>query len=161
MIQRLQTVYLGMIVVILVLLCTMEIIDYMPVVTDGTGLQYKLNLFYFNKFEKGVLVESKLQIGLIILTSIAIGLSSFVIGMFKDRKKQIKFAWINMGVLVALVVAFLVKAMLYIGDFQSENMRLLSIIGLSILFFTLYLNLRSIMLIKRDEELVRSADRIR
>jgi len=40
-------------------------------------------------------------------------------------------------------------------------MRLLSIIGLSILFFTLYLNLRSIMLIKRDEELVRSADRIR
>jgi amino acid transporter len=89
------------------------------------------------------------------------GLSAFIIGSYKDRKKQIKFGWINMVAIVLLVVAFLVKAILFIPNFDSSNLLVLSIFGMSIFFFIIYLNLRAIMLIKKDEELVRSADRIR
>ncbi len=158
MIQRLQTVYLALIIVILVLLCSIEIMHYRTVVP---ALEYKLNLFYFNKFENGALTETHMQFGLITISSIIMGLTAFIIGSYKDRKKQIKFGWINMVAIILLIVAFLVKAVLFIPGFDSSNLMVLSIFGLSIFFFIIYLNLRAIMLIKKDEELVRSADRIR
>ena len=158
MIQRLQTVYLALIIVILVLLCSIEIMHYRTAVPV---LEYKLNLFYFNKFDNGVLTETHIQFGLITISSIIMGLTAFIICSYKDRKKQIKFGWVNMVAIILLVVAFLVKAVLFIPQFDSANLLVLSIFGLSIFFFMIYLNLRAIMLIKKDEELVRSADRIR
>ncbi len=122
---------------------------------------YELNLFYFKIIENGMLKETQLQIGLIAITSVVIGLSAIIIGSYKDRKKQIRLSWINLIAIIILVIAFLTKAILFIPNFDSSNLLILSVVGLSIFFFIIYLNLRAIMLIKKDEELVRSADRIR
>jgi hypothetical protein len=161
MIQRLQSVYLFIIILILVLLCSIDTIHYIQLIPDGKTIEYKINLFYFNYFENGQLVESKLQWVLILLTSIAIGLSTTAIAMYKNRPKQIKICWALFGSLFFLTLTFLVKTMVYIPSFDSQNLLLPSMFGLTLLFFNFYLAVRSITLIKKDEELVRSADRIR
>lgn len=161
MIQRLQSVYLFTIILILVLLCSMDTIHYIQIIPEAKSIEYKINLFYFNYFENGQLVESTLQWGLILLTSITIGLCTMAITLYKNRPKQIKICWAVFTSLFFLTLAFLVKAMVYIPSFDSKNLLLPSLFGLSLLFFNFYLVVRSITLIKKDEELVRSADRIR
>jgi hypothetical protein len=58
-------------------------------------------------------------------------------------------------------VAFAVKAYLFIPNFSSDKMMISSIFGIAIFLFIVYLNVRVYVLIKKDEDLVRSADRIR
>ncbi len=161
MIQRLQSVYLLTIILILVLLCSMDTIHYIQLIPEGKSIAYKINLFYFNYFENGQLIESKLQLGLIALCAITIGLCTMAISSYKNRPKQIKLCW---GVFTShffLTLSFLVKTMVYIPSFDSKNLLLPSMFGIALLFFNFYLVIRSIALIKKDEELVKSADRIR
>ncbi|MFN5919762.1 MAG: hypothetical protein ACK45I_00525, partial [Bacteroidota bacterium] len=60
-----------------------------------------------------------------------------------------------------LIAALFVKAVMDIPGFTFAGQSMQSVFALALLFFTAYLNMRAIMLIKKDEELVRSADRIR
>jgi hypothetical protein len=111
--------------------------------------------------ENGLLVDSQLQIILILLVSIIIGLSIFILMNYKNRLIQMKFTLFNMVVILSLLAAFTVKAYHYIPNFNAEKLLLPSIIGIALFLFVAYLNLRVFFLIKKDDELVRSADRIR
>jgi hypothetical protein len=51
--------------------------------------------------------------------------------------------------------------MVYIPAFDSKNLLLPSMFGIALLFFNFYLIVRSIHFIKKDEDMVKSADRIR
>lgn len=161
MIQRIQSVFLGMIVVIIACLCGIDVLHLVYVEPDSKTTEYVLNLFYFNKLENGVLLESHLQYGLILIASIVISLSIFILLNYKNRVKQMQFTMINMVALLALVAAFATKAYLFIPSFSSEKMMASSILGITLFLFVLYLNIRVFYLIKKDEDLVRSADRLR
>lgn len=161
MIQRIQSVYLLSVILILVLLCSMDTIHYVQVIPDAKTIEYKINLFYFNYFENGNLVETKIQLSLISLSAITIGLCSMAIAQFKNRTQQIKICWAAFASLFFLTLAFLVKTMVYIPSFDSKNLLLPSMFGIALLFFNFYLIVRSIHLIKKDEDMVKSADRIR
>jgi uncharacterized membrane protein len=52
-------------------------------------------------------------------------------------------------------------AALKIPGFNMSSLSFASTFGIALMIFMFYLNWRAIMLIKRDEELVKSADRIR
>jgi hypothetical protein len=161
MIQRVQSVFLVMIILIVGTLCSIKVLHFVVVEPNIKTTEYALNLFYFNKFENGLLVESKLQFLLIFLASIVIGLSTYTLISFKDRIKQMKFTLINMVALSALVIAFFTNAYLYAPNFTSEKLMVNSMIGITLILFVLYLNIRVFYLIKKDEALVKSADRLR
>ena len=161
MIQRIQSVFLLIIIIIAASLCGMSILHLVYIEPEAKTTEYVLNLFYFNKLENGVLIESNLQIGLILITSIVIGLSAYILLNFKNRVRQMSFTQINILAIISLIAAFAVKAYLYIPNFSSEKMMLSSMFGITLMLFMLYLNIRVYFLIKKDEDLVRSADRIR
>jgi competence protein ComGC len=161
MIQRIQSVFLVLIMVLVAVLCTTTILHLVYVEPESKTTEYVLNLFYFNKLENGVLMESKLQIGLISISSLVIGMSLFVLLNCKNRVKQMSFTLINMLAIISLLTAFAVKAVLFVPNFSSDKLMMGSIIGIALFLFMVYLNIRVYYLIKKDEELVRSADRIR
>ncbi|MDZ4666513.1 MAG: DUF4293 family protein [bacterium] len=161
MIQRIQSVFLLLIILLVATLCGISILHLVYVEPEANTTEYVLNLFYFNKLQNGVLIESNLQIGLILIASLVIGLSTYVLMNYKNRLRQMSFTQINLLAIISLIVAFIVKAYLFIPDFKSEKMMLSSIFGIAIFLFIVYLNIRVYLLIKKDEELVRSADRIR
>jgi hypothetical protein len=80
---------------------------------------------------------------------------------YKNRVKQMQFTLINMLALFSLLAVFFVKAYLFVPNFSSEKLMLPSMIGITLFIFLIYLNIRVYYLIKKDEELVKSADRLR
>jgi len=161
MIQRIQSVFLLIIIIIAASLCGMSILHLIYIEPETKTTEYVLNLFYFNKLENGILIESNLQIVLILLTSIVIGMSVFILVNFKNRIRQMSFTQINVLAILSLIATFGFKAYLYIPNFSSNKMMLSSMFGITLMLFMLYLNIRVYFLIKKDEDLVKSADRIR
>lgn len=160
MIQRLQSVFLGLIILITATLCGISIL-HLSYGSEAGSVEYLMNFFYFRRMDNGVLTESHLQWELILLAALVIGLSLYILLDYKNRVRQIRFTWVNLALILALVIAFIVKAYQFVPDFQSDRLMLPSVFGIALLLFPIYLNVRVYYLVKRDEDLVRSADRIR
>lgn len=160
MIQRIQTIYLLAIVIIISTLCGVNIIH--ATITSANGsTEYLLNLFYFTVKQNTAVTETHLQWGLILIAAIIIGLSVLAIMSFKDRAKQMLYCKINFLAMIALIAAITAKTYSYIPGFSFSMLMLPSIFSLSFLIFMLYLNWRALALIQKDDELIKSADRIR
>jgi hypothetical protein len=160
MIQRLQSVYLIAIMAIGILVSTGTLLTG-TISTEGLVTEYELSLLYFKVKENGTLVSSEIQFVLISILALVIGWSMSVLLSFKNRAKQIKLAKWNYLFMVMLILALFAKAVMYIPNFQFGMLRVDSVFGIALLLFMIYLNFRTIMLIKRDEALIKSADRIR
>ena len=70
-------------------------------------------------------------------------------------------AKLNFVVIGMYLSAVLAKAFTQIPNFTFANMTLKASIGLALIIFMLYLNLRALLLMRKDDELVKSADRLR
>jgi hypothetical protein len=160
MIQRLQTLYFAAIIIICASLCSGAIIKVVQPLSDGSQGSYSLNVFYYTTNEYNQ-PTSNLQIELIALASIIIGLATVCIFSYKDRMKQIKLAKTNYLMFTLLILAVYGKAAMLIPDFSLAKVFPYSMFGLVMMLFMFYLNWRAIRLIKKDEDLVKSADRIR
>lgn len=160
MLQRLQTIYLFAIVALGIIVSTGTLLTG-TVSTEGLVTQYELSLIYFKVKENGILQSSEIQYGLILILSAIIGWTLNVIFSYKNRVKQIKLAKWNYLFIAMLLTAVFAKAVMYIPDFNFGTQHMNSMFGIALIIFMAYLNFRATMLIKRDEELVRSADRIR
>ncbi|MBW7844430.1 MAG: DUF4293 family protein [Bacteroidia bacterium] len=166
MIQRIQTVYLFAIIILALITCSGQIIDFQDRIpgqteTQGTAIAYQLNAVFFNTYQNGSLVNSEIQYGLIILVSLIVGWTLNIILKFKNRKRQLLLTKINFIIIGSYLAAVLAKAFTQIPNFTFANMTLKASIGLALIFFMLYLNLRALLLIRKDEELVKSVDRLR
>lgn len=160
MIQRLQTVYFIAIIIIAAVSCSGQLISSHQML-PGLVKDYTLNAIYFKVFENGILVSSQIQFMLILLTSVLIGWTINIILTYKNRVKQIRYTKINFAVITIYILALFVQAFILIPDFSLSGLSLKSTFGVALLIFMLYLNMRALMLIKKDEELVRSVDRLR
>lgn len=171
MIQRLQSLYLFAIIILALITCTGQLIDFREQLLsgvrnpDGTiesvSQTYTLNAVYLNKYENGILQNSEIQFVLITLVAILVGWTLNVILGFKDRKKQILHAKLNFIVIGVYLLAVIVTAYTKIPGFTFVGMTIKASIGMALIVFMLYLNLRALLLIKKDDDLVKSADRIR
>jgi hypothetical protein len=159
MIQRLQTIYFIAIVIICIVACTGSLVNYVEQ-TPGMVKIYSLNFIYLKYWENGNLMKSTIQFELIALVSLVIGWTINIILGYKNRKRQMTHAKLNFLFIALLIFVLFVKAFT-IPNFAFTTLSMQSTFGLALLFFTLYLNLRALMLIRKDEELVKSADRIR
>ncbi len=160
MIQRIQTVYFIAIILIAAVSCGGALINSHQM-TAGLVTDYIINGIYFKKYENGVIVSSEIQYINIALISLVIGWTLNIILGFKNRVKQMRDTKINFVFIAALIIAINVKAFVSIPEFDFSSLTVKSVMGMALLIFMLYLNLRALLLIRRDENLVRSADRIR
>lgn len=160
MLQRLQTLYFLAIIIICIVLCSGAVISIHT--TEGNiSKDYVLNVLMFNVYENQVQTESQIQYALAAIVAIILGWTLKVIFSYKDRNKQIKAARINFLFMLLLLLAVFSTATMKIPGFRLASLTTASVFGLAFILFMFYLNWRAIMLIKRDEELVKSADRIR
>jgi hypothetical protein len=160
MIQRLQTVYFIAIIIIAAVSCSGQLITSHQML-PGLVKDYTLNSIYFNIYENGSLVSSQIQYMLILLTSVLIGWTINIILTYKNRVKQIRYTKINFAIIAVYILGLFTRAFMLIPDFNFGGLSLKSTFGVALLIFMLYLNMRALMLIKKDEDLVRSVDRLR
>ena len=156
MIQRPQTVMLS--IIIMLMLAGMFLPNWEKTSADGisSASQNAWNLY----FKSGNLEESKTRIYLAGLMALVAGLSAFSISKFKNRLLQMKLGFgITLGIAATLIFMMM-------GSNEGEAMldagkqgRYLS--GFYLLFIALFSNIISNRLIRKDENLVRSMDRIR
>jgi hypothetical protein len=160
MIQRLQTIYFIAIILVCAMACGGSLINVHQM-SEGLVKDYIMNLIYLSSYENGVMVASNIQYELIALVSIVIGWTINIILCYKNRKRQMLHTKINFLLIAVLIVVLFAKAFTTIPDFAFSTLSMQSTFGLALLFFMLYLNLRALMLIRKDDELVKSADRLR
>lgn len=135
---------------------------YVKPTGPDTAELYSLNLWTLQMSDvKGQVLSTETQwlSGTLMLALLAFTL--FIIFSFKNRPRQIQLARINYLLILALALGFLANAARIIADFSFQALINGAMIGLLLFVLMLYLNFRALMLIKKDEELVRSADRIR
>lgn len=157
MIQRPQTVLLGL--VALFMLASLFLPNWEKTSKDGKSFarQNSLELSFHLGDNKA---DKKNRVHLTLLMGLVAGLSSYSISRYKNRLLQMKLGFaITLGIAATLIF-------LMLGSREGEALfdpdakgRYLS--GFYLLFLALFSNIASNRLIRRDENLVRSMDRIR
>jgi Domain of unknown function (DUF4293) len=173
MIQRIQTVYLVAIIVLVSIMCTGSLLSIKQQNTNNGIDEYDLNIFYFKhtavqnamlngkETQTSAIKSISLQYGLIAIAAILIGLTLTIMFSYKNREKQMKLTRLNFLIMSMLYAALFAKAINYMPGFEFGKLMPYSSIGVMLMIFNLYLNWRVLRLIKKDDELVKSADRIR
>jgi hypothetical protein len=164
MIQRIQSIYLLAIVLISVLLFFLPISTKIIPADVSKNIpkiiSYKVDLSGIEKYENATLISSTKNYILCIL-NIATGvLAAVIIFLYKKRRVQIKFS--RLGILI--VTAFIAVDFYFSDSLGKEYGPDISTIYLSGSYFPviqIILLILAIRAIKKDDELVRSADRIR
>lgn len=157
MIQRIQTVYLALATILLVLPVLLE--TSFIVITDkaGTYSLTALGIVFLNGNASSTVLNSYPLIGAMVL---GLFLSVYAIAQFKSRPFQVKLvrlALVIQLVFVGLIIFYFTKMESLVAETIDVNYSPFLAIPLvcMVLFF---LAARGI---KKDEELVRSADRLR
>ncbi len=156
MIQRPQTVLLAIIVILMIV--AMFLPNWEKTSKDGSA-RARQNAVGLH-FSSGEKEESKTRVHLAALMILVAGVSAWSLTRYQNRLLQMKLGFgITLGIAATLIF-------LMLGSREGEAMvdpdkqgRFLS--GFYILFIALFCNIISNRLIRRDENLVRSMDRIR
>lgn len=157
MIQRPQSVLLG--IIVLLMLTALFLPNWKKTSQDGTQTaeQSAFHLTITNK-EAPVDERPRYYLGAAIL--LVAGLAAYSISQFKNRKRQMMIGFgISLSLALTLVAMMLgIKEGEAFFDVKTEG-KLLP--GFYTLFLALFANIISNRLIRKDERLVRSMDRIR
>jgi hypothetical protein len=155
MLQRIQSVYLALIVLIFGALFFMP---FAQVVSAETTYQ-------FNAFGIKMTDGSYLRTAYYVLAAVVIVMiyNIVILAYFKNRVMQIKLAKLN-GIVLAMIIGLVVLSVDHMatGLLIAETEPTVEYgLGTYLLFLPLILNYLAIKAIRKDEELVRSADRLR
>lgn len=163
MLQRIQSVYL-----LLAVLCGAVIFLTAFNTFNFQQIEFNFSLFGLHQMKgEPVLNYSASSYTLVLICSIFLVLNIYSIFLFKNRKKQVKICGLGILVLASLCVA----EFFFANHHQSKIAEILNVeiskieinygIGTLMPILALLMNFLAIRAIKKDEELVRSADRIR
>lgn len=152
MLQRIQTIYLLLVIVFIILAIFFPFVTFINV-----GVVTQFNSFGLDPSPEGVSIMLPIYIGLFMI----IGVSIATIGLFKNRKRQLLFGKINyILILLTLVLLFI--------DVDSLSEKLLDVNSLPIYGMGTYFIVCTLPLvflanraIKKDEALIKSLDRLR
>ncbi|MBX0333785.1 DUF4293 domain-containing protein [Pontibacter sp. HSC-14F20] len=165
MIQRIQTVFLALIVVAMVSLLFLPLWSKVDITTGEEVVLTAWSLFFQTVNEQGEAVQAGAQTGtstiaIGILAIVAAGVALYEIFQYKSRLNQMKFGLINSMVLIALFGTSFYYAN-YVGNGMASGNEGNYEAGFYMPILALLLNALANRFIKRDEDLVRSADRLR
>ena len=161
MIQRLQTVYLALVIILSFVGLISNIGEYF---VEGSVVASFSN-FGFNAEGAFKILESAGPYCLGILLIIVIFLSTISIMLFRKRMRQLRLTIISTILLVGYVATYFFFAWLYQGKLElvqqtaeiTFHVRLIGIFPV----LSIILNILAIIGIRKDEALVRSLDRLR
>ena len=162
MIHRIQSIYLFIIVICQTLLFATALASFSSYETS-----FNLSLMGFYKLSSAgneMLINSY---ALMAIDLVVILLSLFIIFSFKNRKTQIKLAAFNFllicGFIVLMFYSFDNAKSLLDKAYNTQNAEISTTYGIGMILpiLSLIFNFLAIKGIRKDEELVRSADRIR
>ncbi|TAE65785.1 MAG: DUF4293 family protein [Bacteroidetes bacterium] len=160
MIERIQTVFLFLVAVLMVTFMFLPIWEKKDVKTKETVTLSAFSLNY-SKEDGGKKMETSItSIYLVIIAGLASALSIFTIFQFKNRILQMKMVLFNtslMFVLLLLCIFFELQGDKMIKNPQGGSFQF----GFFIPAVALLLNLFARRAIKSDEDLVRSSNRMR
>ncbi|MEI6817718.1 MAG: DUF4293 domain-containing protein [Bacteroidota bacterium] len=156
MIQRIQSVFLFLVVVIAGLMFLFPITEFSLNTTPATIV--KLDLFGFHHLQGKVELSKEPVLQLLLINILIMVISVVAIFTYKNRRMQIRFTWLGIifsGLLVVLI-------MLFPSSFITEPIaeKQLSI-GIYLPFIMMILFFMAQRAIKKDDDLIRSADRLR
>lgn len=157
MLQRIQTVFLALVVIVGVLASFFSILSF-----TGYETTYVMNLYKTVAADDATNVVAK-NMGVGVLQGVVQVLALVIIFLFKNRQLQMKLAKLNI-LLIALQIAAIV---VYIDTVKSaigatsEDIVVNFKFGAAIPLLSLVLTYLAIHFIKKDDKLVRSADRLR
>jgi hypothetical protein len=155
MIQRIQSLYLLLALAVLLLIFFFPLSIY----TDSNNFVYSLVHNGLAKYSNNewVLVKSNFLSSIFLIpTCLIIILSIF---LFNNRKRQIKLCWVSMITSILLFISFIIRYKLAVGDLNITNSNYSWPVIMPVVSAILaYLALKAI---KKDDDLVKSADRIR
>jgi hypothetical protein len=165
MIQRIQTVFLALIVIAMISLLFLPLWSKVDVATGEEVVLTAWNLFFQTVNEQGEAVQAGAQTGtstlaIAILAIVAAGIALYEIFQYKSRLNQMKFGLINTLVLVALFGTSFYYAN-YVGNAMAAGNDGNYEAGFYMPVLALLLNALANRFIKKDEDLVRSVDRLR
>lgn len=165
MIQRIQTVFLALIVIAMVSLLFLPLWSKVDAVSGEEVVLTAWNLSFQTINEQGEAVQAGAQTGtstiaIGILAIIAAGVALYEIFQYKSRITQMKFGLINTLVLVALFGTSFYYAN-YVGNVMVSGNEGAYEAGFYMPVLALLLNALANRFIKKDEDLVRSVDRLR
>lgn len=155
MLQRIQSIYLFLVFVFAILFAVLPL-----AYVQGDTPFMPLRLLYYNAFFGGTAFSSGWQgILLIIIWLISLVLTVFMTFQYRNRLFQIKLGKLNILFHVGLILV----AFFFIDGLRNQIEGIEINYGAGVLFpvISLIFILMAIKAIKRDEALVRSADRIR
>jgi hypothetical protein len=168
MIQRIQTVYLGLAFIMLMLMFFFPLMKYEPTLGDNHYGVFVANLTGADYYQNdGTAVAHKghwYQYGIIGLMAVTL----MTIFLFKNRALQLKVSWINfllhiIGIGVMIYMANFVGPEEVASIFPNPKMEIEATYGYG--FFLPLLSVTFLWLanrrIKKDEDLVKSLDRLR
>ena len=150
MLQRIQSLYLAIVVLLEILVSQFNLITF-----TKDDSKFELSVFGLFNAEGTTMQEDQKQLVLVVL---AIVMSILSIVMFKNRTMQIKI--VNFTKIIILTQAAFVVLSLY---FMNQNLATNMYPSFSAYFIVVssILVLKASKAIKKDEELVKSVDRIR
>ena len=159
MIQRIQSLFLLVIAlsgIIFLFTPILEIINYESF--------YTMNAFNVFEMENNVKTPLKSNIGLAIMSIIITLLSGIIIFLYKNRPLQIKlskFLILLLALELAALFFYSDAAKSFLSDTTKDQISISYKIGVVIPIISLIFAYLTIRFIKKDDELVRSADRLR
>ncbi len=162
MIQRIQTIFLFLVAVAMVLVLIFPI--WHQVNQDQTLMMtldaWSLKTVGLQAGEETAVVasESKFYIGLLAIAAAVLAI--FSIFQYKNRARQMMFNMINSFVMV-INVGVIVWTTHQANDVFNPNVSGAFVIGFWAIFAAMIMNLLANRFIRKDEMLVRSVDRIR
>jgi len=155
MIQRIQTLFLLMTTVLPLLFLKLKFIAF----TDNDGISYfmRLNGLFSSAYDQPVtLIRQILPVSIPVLMIPLLSLIS--VFLFRKRKLQMNFALLLILLSAVSVITLTIYSFLTIREFHAKIVPgFMMIVPLLLLIFSI-LAFRSI---KKDEDLVRSYDRLR
>ncbi|MBD1398958.1 DUF4293 domain-containing protein [Pontibacter sp. JH31] len=165
MIQRIQTVFLALIVIAMVSLLFLPLWSKVDAVSGEEVVLTAWDLTFQTLNAQGEATQAGTQTGtstiaIAILAILAAGIALYEIFQYKSRINQMKFGLINTLVLVALFGTSFYYAN-YVGNVMASGNDGTYEAGFYMPILALLLNALANRFIKRDEDLVRSVDRLR
>lgn len=153
MIQRIQTIYLALAAIISSTLTYVNIVDY--VTTSGTYVLQMRGVFNSLNLTEASILENNIFTVLVILTIL---LPIYTLFLYKKRKLQLK---LTLGSMLLNVAVF--GWIFAIGNFTREFIDFKTEYSLYTLFpiFATIVLVLAYLAIKKDEDLIKSLNRIR
>lgn len=156
MIQRIQSIFLALVIILGV------VFSFVPILTLTQGdSTFIMGAYKTINVELGSSVAKNMGVG--VLQGLVIIISALVIFLYKNRGLQMKLGKLNI-----LLIAFQIAAMVMYSDSVKNNINtspdeILTVInfGAILPLISLILTYLAIHFIRKDDKLIRSADRLR